>query len=143
MKEIYKAALLAVREGRVLLCRKRGTPTWILPGGKIEAGEAPEEALRREIGEESSFSVLSIELLSEFFLSPGASSERLYLFFATIEAPPASQARPVFGSEDEYIFGHAMTPEQFLAAVERGEARDAKMICGAEWLRRNLHRLES
>mgnify|MGYP002778301514 CR=1 FL=1 len=52
MKEIYKAALLAVREGRVLLCRKRGTPTWILPGGKIEAGEAPEEALRREIGEE-------------------------------------------------------------------------------------------
>ena len=50
---VVKAALLVVREGRLLLCRKRtGTSLLILPGGKIEPGETPEECVRREIEEE-------------------------------------------------------------------------------------------
>lgn len=103
--------------------------------------ETPEAAMRREIAEESNFTVLSIEPLSEFFLSPGASSERLYLFFATVEAPPAGSGRAHFGTDDELIFDVVMTPDQFFDAIERDRVRDAKMICGAEWLRRNPDRL--
>jgi 8-oxo-dGTP diphosphatase len=36
----------------MLLVRKRGLASWILPGGKPEAGEAEEEALSRELAEE-------------------------------------------------------------------------------------------
>lgn len=103
--------------------------------------ETPEEAMRREIGEESGFTVLAIEFISEFFLSPGASSERLYLFFAEVEEDAAAKGKASFGSDDEFIYDVAMSPEEFLRAVERGEVRDAKMVCGAEWLRRNLDRL--
>ena len=43
------------REGRVLLSRRiRGADVgrWEFPGGKLERGETPEQALRRELREE-------------------------------------------------------------------------------------------
>jgi len=49
------AAIIRDAEGRIF-CTQRGYGEWKgwweFPGGKIEAGEAPEEALRREIREE-------------------------------------------------------------------------------------------
>jgi len=45
-----------VRDGRVLAARRTAPPEtagrWEFPGGKVEAGESPETALVREIGEE-------------------------------------------------------------------------------------------
>ncbi len=41
-----------VRHGRVLAARRTTPPGWELPGGKVEPGEAPDEALVREIREE-------------------------------------------------------------------------------------------
>lgn len=46
------AALLLNAEGKTLLVRKRGTGAFMQPGGKIEAGERPEDALGRELKEE-------------------------------------------------------------------------------------------
>jgi 8-oxo-dGTP diphosphatase len=45
-----------IRDGTVLAARRTTPPDaagrWELPGGKVEAGEAPEEAVVREIAEE-------------------------------------------------------------------------------------------
>jgi 8-oxo-dGTP pyrophosphatase MutT (NUDIX family) len=46
------AALLIGRDGQTLLVRKRGTQAFMQPGGKIDAGEQPAEALARELYEE-------------------------------------------------------------------------------------------
>jgi 8-oxo-dGTP diphosphatase len=50
------AAALIDADGRVLLARRpKGKPLeglWEFPGGKMDAGERPEEALIRELGEE-------------------------------------------------------------------------------------------
>ena len=45
-------ALLSRADGRTLVVRKRGTTTFIQPGGKIEPGELPADAVRRELEEE-------------------------------------------------------------------------------------------
>lgn len=46
------AALMSRSDGRVLLVRKRATEAFMQPGGKIEPGEDPQAALRRELSEE-------------------------------------------------------------------------------------------
>jgi 8-oxo-dGTP diphosphatase len=50
------AAALIVRDGEVLIGQRRAdqpmASQWEFPGGKIEAGESPEQALARELDEE-------------------------------------------------------------------------------------------
>lgn len=46
------AAILIDQAGQTLLVRKRGTQAFMQPGGKIDAGEQPVEALARELYEE-------------------------------------------------------------------------------------------
>src|ERR1700755_2192281 len=52
----YVAAALMLRADEVLICQRRPDQPmalkWEFPGGKIEPGEGPEEALRRELNEE-------------------------------------------------------------------------------------------
>jgi 8-oxo-dGTP diphosphatase len=52
----FVAAALIVRDGEVLIGQRRAdqpmASLWEFPGGKIEAGESPQEALTRELGEE-------------------------------------------------------------------------------------------
>jgi 8-oxo-dGTP diphosphatase len=49
-------AALILREEKVLICQRRPDQPmalkWEFPGGKMEAGESAEEALRRELNEE-------------------------------------------------------------------------------------------
>lgn len=52
------------RDGRVLLVRQRGGPfagAWLLPGGRVAAGEAVEDALRREVREETGMDTDQLE----------------------------------------------------------------------------------
>ncbi len=50
------AAALIFKEGKILVCQRTRHQTmplkWEFPGGKIEAGEQPRDALRRELEEE-------------------------------------------------------------------------------------------
>ncbi len=49
-------AAILEREGRILICRRTPQQShplkWEFPGGKIEAGETPHDALARELHEE-------------------------------------------------------------------------------------------
>lgn len=62
------AALIRDSAGRALLVRKRGTTSFMQPGGKRDAGESDEAALTREIDEELGCQVIadSVRRLGEF-----------------------------------------------------------------------------
>jgi ADP-ribose pyrophosphatase YjhB (NUDIX family) len=61
------AAIAVIRRGRHILLTRRAVPpfagTWDLPGGFLEAGERPDEALRRELREELGVTVRDARLL--------------------------------------------------------------------------------
>ena len=55
MKQIEVVAAVVLHEGRIFATQRgygEWKDWWEFPGGKIEAGETPEEALKREIQEE-------------------------------------------------------------------------------------------
>lgn len=55
MKSIQVVAALIVRDGHILICQRKSGPfaaKWEFPGGKVEAGEAVDHALFRELKEE-------------------------------------------------------------------------------------------
>lgn len=55
-KRIEVAAAIIEKDGKILICRRAENKTralkWEFPGGKIEPGETPEQAVRRECREE-------------------------------------------------------------------------------------------
>lgn len=58
-REIAGVSVAVFRGGEVLLVRRARPPyagLWSLPGGKIEPGETPEAAMRRELAEETGIS---------------------------------------------------------------------------------------
>ena len=55
MKSINVAAAIIQKDGKILSCQRgygEFKDGWEFPGGKVEAGETPQEALKREIMEE-------------------------------------------------------------------------------------------
>lgn len=54
---IYKAAGILIRDRKLLVERSKGKEFFIAPGGSIEAGETPEQALVRELMEEFQIAV--------------------------------------------------------------------------------------
>jgi ADP-ribose pyrophosphatase YjhB (NUDIX family) len=60
---------VVVRDGRALLVRRGKPPLygrWVVPGGTVELGETLEEALVREIREETGLDVEPVEVLTVF-----------------------------------------------------------------------------
>jgi mutator protein MutT len=57
------AAVIRDEQGRVLLQEKSAWEGWSLPAGAIEPGETPEQALRREVREETGLTVEPREIL--------------------------------------------------------------------------------
>ena len=46
----------------ILLIQRRDVPVWVLPGGGLEPDELPEQAIEREILEETGFTVKTVRL---------------------------------------------------------------------------------
>jgi len=108
---IDKVGLLAIRDGRVLLCRKkRGTQLLILPGGKREAGESSLECLARELREElGEVEAIAQELVGVYIHQAAGEPEkqvRIELFHARLTGEPRAQSEigelVWFGAGDDW-----------------------------------------
>jgi 8-oxo-dGTP diphosphatase len=81
--------------GRVLTVRKRGTSTFMLPGGKRDAAESDIAALSRELGEEIGCDLISADHLGTFD-APAANepNTRVYgaIYLAIVAGDPAAKA---------------------------------------------------
>ncbi|UFS57612.1 (deoxy)nucleoside triphosphate pyrophosphohydrolase [Subtercola endophyticus] len=82
--------------GKVLCCRrapgKASAGLWEFPGGKVEAGETPEQALAREIQEELDVPILVGDLILRATTSVDGREIDLACYWATLhqDAPAAS-----------------------------------------------------
>lgn len=54
---------LAYQQNQILFCKWRDENIWVLPGGRIESGETSEQALHRELMEETGATLRNFEVL--------------------------------------------------------------------------------
>src|SRR3990167_6103034 len=59
-------ALFSPDRSSILLVQRRDVPVWVLPGGGIEPDESPEEAIAREMLEETGFTVKVLRLVGHY-----------------------------------------------------------------------------
>ena len=85
------AAVIVDERGRLLLVRKRGTTAFMQPGGKLEPGESPVDALGREVREELGVGMADVRELGHHTAvaanEPGH-SVAADLFFVTLDGVP-------------------------------------------------------
>ncbi len=133
-------------DGCVLLVRQyrhpAGRALLEIPAGTLErdpatgATEDPEGAARRELEEETGHRAARWELLTDFWTAPGFATERMFLYLASdLAAAAGDRLQP---DEDEALQLVRLPWRDAVAAVERGEIRDAKSLVGLLWLARRL-----
>jgi len=111
---------------------------WLIEcaAGIIEAGETPEQVARREAVEEAGCEVGDLIPVYQYIVSPGGSSESVFLFCGRVDA---SQAGGVFGvkAEHEDIRVLVVPPEEAFGWLDTGRIVNSMTIIALEWFRRN------
>ena len=122
------ASVLALTEqDEVYLVRQYryalGQELWELPAGKLEAGEEPFEAAKRELAEECGLTADRFVDLHPFYPTVGYCSEVIYTWLATGLHPV-----PMHLDEDEFLTPTKMPLEEVCRMVLEGEIRDGKTV---------------
>jgi ADP-ribose pyrophosphatase YjhB (NUDIX family) len=86
--DVAAVGAIAIRDGCLLLIRRGQAPSrgrWSLPGGRVEAGETPAEALVREVAEETGLVVEVGALVGEVRRAgPAGVTYRIQDFLVTV-----------------------------------------------------------
>lgn len=116
-------------KGRVLLVRQYRLAAqrflWELPAGRVDEGETPLAAAKRELLEETGFRARRWTKLISFYPSPGFLSEKMTIFVAGELSE--GDAQPM---EDERIEIRWFTPREVEEWVGAGKIVDGKTIAG-------------
>jgi 8-oxo-dGTP diphosphatase len=73
------AVVFSLDRNQVLLVERRDVPVWVLPGGGIDLGERSEDAVIREILEETGFTV-KVERLVGLYIPVNSLSKPTHLY---------------------------------------------------------------
>lgn len=116
---------------------------WLLEpiAGRIDAGEAPEEAARRESVEEAHLEMRAMHKVGQYYVSPGAVSEYLFSYIGIADLPDSVQGVHGLASENENIRSHVIPFDRLMALIDSGEVSNGPLIITAQWLALNRERL--
>lgn len=138
-------------EGTVVLVEQFRAPVmglkqspWLieLVAGMNEEGECPEDVAAREAKEEANLELQALEPIMEYLVSPGGSSEKVYLYCAKVDSKGVGG---LHGLEDEHedIKVHVVSLESALEMLASGMINNAAAIIALQWLALNKDRVEA
>lgn len=127
------AALVRHRQGPFIFVRQFRKPVeeevLEIVAGTLDPEEDPEACARREIREETGYTVDRISSLGLLYPTPGYSSERIHVFYAEVDGVPGADNQ----DHDENVQVVEMDADQMAAGVRDGSILDGKTL--AAWAR--------
>jgi ADP-ribose pyrophosphatase len=108
---------------------------WELPAGRIDPGEKPLPAARRELLEETGYTATHWRRILNFYASPGFVAETMSVYMAT--GLRVGEAQP---EDDEVIHKRMVSLPAAVRMVLNGTIRDAKTISSILWLDHQVRR---
>ncbi len=131
--------LLEKETQTILLAKQFRYPTckhekgWILeiPAGSISGNETPEACIIKEIEEELGYEITDPEPIHTFYTSPGASTERMFLFYKAVSVNDKTHKGGGNPNEKEDIQLVKIPVNDIFEKLS--EIIDAKTIIGLQW----------
>jgi ADP-ribose diphosphatase len=114
---------------RVLLVKQYRLPArqymWELPAGRVDEGETPLQAARRELVEETGYRARKWAKLADFYPSPGFLAEKMTIY--TARDLIQGESTPM---EDERIETKWYAAREIDRMIQSGKIIDAKTMIG-------------
>lgn len=106
---------------------------WVVEicAGKLDEGESAEQAMARELKEETGYTPLELTPVTSFFVSPGYTDERMHLYLIDVDGEPGEAP----GDGDEDIRLVELTHDEAYAWLDQGRFQDSKTLIALYWLR--------
>lgn len=123
------------KKNRILLVKQYRLPVedylWEIPAGRLDPGETPLQAAKRELVEETGYKAKKWEKLAEFYASPGFLQEKMTIYLAT--GLTEGEKKPM---EDERIETRWFTWRELDKLIKAGKILDGKtQIAFLKWKR--------
>ena len=120
-----------------------GKDAWLYEtvGGHIGPNEKPEEVAHRESMEEAGCELQALIPISEFWVSPGISDERINLYCGIVDAEGLGGVHGL-DEEHEDIRVCVMSAQQAINELYGGRANSTSIIIALQWLAMNRERLQ-
>lgn len=113
----------------------------IVAGVNDKKGEAMADVAVRELMEESGLSPLELSFVMDYWVSPGASDEKVYLYWADVDSDKA-QLYAGLHEEHEDIKVHVFALDEALDLLKSGKIANSLTIMSLQWLQLNRNNLK-
>lgn len=121
------ACVICVRDGKVALVRQYRyayeEELLEIPAGKLQKGEDPLNAAKRELEEETGLVADSLKHLLTIYPSPGYCDEKIYIY----EAHGVKEGKQHL-DEDEFLSVVYLPVKEALEMIKCGEIKDSKTV---------------
>jgi ADP-ribose pyrophosphatase len=125
------------------LDNEHGAWVWEVVAGMVKPGEDCTDVAVREVAEETGLQIHAGQLLpiARYYSSPGGTDERLQLYCALCDLPPAVEG--VFGlaEEGEDIRIRTFATDEAFGAMLAGTINNAATLIALQWLQLNRGKL--
>ena len=115
---------------------------WCLepPAGRVDPGETPEDAAKRELSEEAGVEAKELHQVSAYYPSPGAYSEHLTSYVALCDLSGRDGQVMGLESEHEDIMSHVVPLDELAEMIATGAVNTGPLVLSIQWLLLNRDR---
>ncbi|MDH4121409.1 MAG: NUDIX domain-containing protein [Deltaproteobacteria bacterium] len=110
--------------------------------GMVDSGEIPQDVMVRETQEELGVSLVRLEPICTYLVSPGYTTERVFYSLGIIRAEEV-QGIHGMAQEGEDILTHVLSADEAFQRLDAGEFQYSLTVIGLLWLKLNRDRVRS